>query len=171
MEVQRARLLQQQRRNAQYRYQQEYYQRLVAQQSRLNAQRYNYNSNPYFYTPDTYRYSYGGNNYTTNRYGADLLRQAVNYGYQEGLRAGRADRRDNWRSDYRDTYAYRDASYGYDNYYVDRDEYNYYFRQGFRRGYQDGYGSQYQYGQYNNGNASILGTVLSVILNLQPLNN
>jgi hypothetical protein len=161
--------LQQQRRMAQYRYQQEYYRRLRTQQARLMAQRYDYYSNPYFYTPASYRYSYGGNYYTTNRYGADLLRQAVNYGYQEGLRAGRADRYDNWNSNYRDSYAYRDASYGYDNYYVRRDDYNYYFRQGFQRGYQDGYGNRYQYGRYDQGNASILQAVLALILNLQYL--
>jgi hypothetical protein len=154
---------------AQYRYQQEYYRRVHLQQQRLGAQRYDYYSNPYFYTPVSYRYGYGGNYYTTNRYGADMLRQAVNYGYQEGLRAGRADRYDRWNSNYRDSYAYRDASYGYDNYYVSRNDYNYYFRQGFQRGYQDGYGDRYQYGRYDQGNASILQAVLALILNLQYL--
>jgi hypothetical protein len=67
-----------------------------------------------------------------------LLRQAVNYGYQEGFRAGEADRQDRWRSNYRDSYAYQDANYGYNGYYVDRGDYNYYFREGFRRGYEDG---------------------------------
>ena len=31
---------------------------------------------------------------------------------------------------------YRDANYGYSGYYVDRSDYNHYFREGFRRGYQ-----------------------------------
>jgi flagellar biosynthesis/type III secretory pathway protein FliH len=44
----------------------------------------------------------GGSYYETNEYGADLLRQAVNNGYQEGFRAGEADRQDRWHSDYRD---------------------------------------------------------------------
>ncbi len=179
LEHERAQQLQQANRNAQYRYQQAYYQRLLAQQARVNNQRYDYNSNPYFYSPDTYRYSFGGRNYTTNQYGADLLRQAVNYGYQEGLRAGHADRTDRSNSDYRNSYAYQDASYGYDNYYVDRPEYNHYFREGFQRGYNDGYGSRSQYGNYSsnypgsyssNGTASILQTVLTTILNMQQMN-
>ena len=36
----------------------------------------------------------GGRYYETNQYGADLLRQAVNYGYDQGVRAGQADRQD-----------------------------------------------------------------------------
>ena len=54
-------------------------------------------------------------------------------------------------------YAYQDANYGYNGYYVDQDDYNYYFREGFRRGYEDGYYSRYQYGSYSNGNYSMLG--------------
>lgn len=154
---------------AQYRYQQEYYQRLRVQQARMTAQRYDYYNNPYFSTPASYRYSYGGNGYSTNNYGADMLRQAVNYGYQEGVRAGRADRYDRWTSSYRDSYAYRDASYGYNGYYVSQNAYNYYFRQGFQRGYNDGYNDRSQYGRYNNGSGSILGAVMAVILNLQSL--
>jgi hypothetical protein len=57
----------------------------------------------------------------------------------------------------------------YSGYYVDRDDYNYYFREGFSRGYEDGYDSRYQYGRYSNGTSSILGAVLSSILNLQSL--
>ena len=34
-------------------------------------------------------------------------------------------------------------------FYVDRDDYNYYFREGFRRGYEDGYNGRYQYGTYS----------------------
>lgn len=179
LERQRAQQMQQANRNAQYRYQQTYYQRLNAQQIRLNNQRYDYNSNPFFSLPNTYRYSYAGRTYATNQYGADLLRQAVNYGYQEGLRAGYADRSDRSNSDYRNSYAYQDASYGYDNYYVDRQEYIHYFREGFKRGYNDGYGSRRQYGRYssnylggydNNGTATILQAVLGTILNLQQMN-
>jgi len=52
---------------------------------------------------------------------------------------------------------------------VDRDDYNYYFREGFRRGYEDGFDSRSQYGRYSNGTYSILGAVLSGILNLESL--
>lgn len=170
MERERANRLQQQRRMAQYRYQQEYYRRVRAQQARLAALRYDYNSNPYFHLPASYRYSYGGNWHSTNRYGADMLRQAVNRGYQEGLRAGRADRYDRWRGDYRDSFAWIDGSYGYDNYYVSRGDYQYYFRQGFERGYEDGYYSRSRYGRSgNDGNAIILTAILAAILNLQSI--
>ena len=59
-----------------------------------------------------------------------------------------------------------DATYGYDGYYVDVNEYQYYFREGFRRGYEDGYYGRYQYGTYANGKYAILGDVLRVILDL-----
>jgi hypothetical protein len=152
----------------QYRYQQWYWERQRAMQAQWQARNYNYYSDPYYYTPASYRYFRDGRYYQVNRYAADLLRQAVRYGYQEGVRAGRADRLDGWRSDYRGNYAYMDANFGYNGYYVNRDEYEYYFRQGFRRGYDDGYGRDYRYGAYNDGNYSILATVLAAILNFQP---
>lgn len=97
-----------------------------------------------------------------------MLRQAINYGYEEGYRAGQADREDGWRNDnYQDSYAYQDATYGYNGYYVSLDEYRYYFREGFRRGYEDGYYSRSQYGRYSNGTANILSAILQQILNLQ----
>jgi hypothetical protein len=157
---------------AQYRYQQRYLARLREQQRRIQEARYyNYNSDPFFYTAPSYRYYRSGRYYEINRYGADLLRQAVNNGYEEGFRAGQADREDGWRNSYRDAYAYQDANYGYTGYYVDQSEYNYYFREGFRRGYEDGYNSRYQYGSYSNGKYAILGAVLSGILNLTSLFN
>ena len=99
-----------------------------------------------------------------------MLRHAVRQGYREGLRAGRADRMDGWRPDYRSAYAYQDANYGYNGYYVRQSAYNHYFRQGFRRGYEDGYQDDYRYGRYDNGSASILPAVLAVILGLQLFN-
>ena len=153
---------------AQYRYQQQYWSRL--QQIRLqNARNYSRDRNLYFYAAPNYRYSRGGTYYETNQYGANLLRQGVNYGYEQGFRSGQADRQDGWRSDYGDSYAYQDANYGYSGYYVDQDDYNYYFREGFRRGYEDGYGSRYQYGSYSNGKYAVLGAVLLGILNLESL--
>ena len=97
-----------------------------------------------------------------------MLRQAINNGYQEGFQAGQADRQDRWNNgSYEDSYAYQDGTYGYDGYYVELGEYQYYFRQGFQRGYQDGYNNQYQYGSYSNGRYSILGDILRGILDLQ----
>jgi hypothetical protein len=93
-----------------------------------------------------------------------LLRQAVNYGYDQGYRTGQADRRDRSMSNYEVSFAYRDANYGYQGFYVDRDDYNNYFREGFRRGYEDGYGRRAQYGTYVNGMATILSAVLGSLL-------
>jgi flagellar biosynthesis/type III secretory pathway protein FliH len=162
--------LQQQKRMSQYRIQEEYLEHLRQQQVFLQNDRHpDYDRDPYFYTAPIYRYHRGGHYYEINQYGADLLRQALNNGYQEGFRAGRADREDRWRSNYRDSYAYQDANYGYNGYYVDQDDYNYYFREGFRRGYEDGYNSRYQYGRYSNGSYSMLDVILSQVLGFQSL--
>jgi hypothetical protein len=160
----------QQRRPAQYGFQQDYYRRLRQQQLRLqNERNYNYSNDPYYYTGWTHRYNRGGTSYQTNQYGADLLRHAVNNGYQEGFHGGQADRQDRWRSNYQDSYAYQDANYGYGGRYVQQDEYNYYFRQGFSRGYEDGFNSRSQYGSYSNGKYSMLSAILGGILNLESL--
>lgn len=163
--------LQQQRRNSQFRAQQDYAARLRQQQARVQAvDRYDYYSrDASFYAPQSYRYARGGRMYQTSQYGVNLLQQAVNYGYQEGLRVGLADRQDRWASGYEDAYAYQDANYGYGGFYVSRDEYNNYFREGFRRGYDDGYGGRYQYGRYSNGRVTILGNVLSAIFTFEMI--
>ena len=145
-------------------YQQRYLERLRQDQLRLQSWRYS------DYGPYNYRYSRGGSYYETNRYGAQMLRQAVNNGYEEGFRAGQADREDGWDFSPQDAIGYQDASYGYDGYYVDLSEYQYYFREGFNRGYEDGYYSRNQYGRYSNGTGNILGTILQTILNLQLVN-
>jgi hypothetical protein len=165
----RAALLERQKRVAQYRFQQEYLERVRQQQIYLRDHRFDYDHDPYFYTPPIYRYDRGGSYYEINEYGAKTLQQAVNYGYEEGFRAGKADRDDHWGYNYEDSYAYRDANYGYSGYYVSRDDYNYYFREGFRRGYEDGYNSRYRYGRFVDGSPSILETILSQILNFQSI--
>jgi hypothetical protein len=161
--------LQQQKRMAQYRFQQDYYERMRLQQARFNYDRYDYNNDPYFYTAWNYRYRRDGRYYETNQYGADILRQALNYGYQEGFHAGRADREDGWRFDYRQSYAYQDANYGYNGRYLRQDEYNYYFREGFQRGYDDGYYSRRHYGSNNNGSELLLGAVIGAILTFEVM--
>ena len=72
-------------------------------------------------------------------------------------------------SNYEVSFAYRDANYGYHGFYVDRDDYNTYFREGFRRGYEDGYGRRAQYGTYVNGRATILSAVLGSVLRFQVI--
>ncbi len=95
-----------------------------------------------------------------------MLRRALNDGYAQGYRAGQADRYDDWDYGYQDCYGYRDASYGYDSYYVGLDEYQYYFREGFRRGYEDGYYGQRSYGYYSGGRNSLLRNILGAILSI-----
>jgi hypothetical protein len=97
----------------------------------MNA-RYDYYNDPFYYTGPSYRYRRGDQYYTTNDIGIGTLKQALNQGYKEGYRAGRADHEDRWRFDPRSSFAYQDANFGYDGRYVAQDEYNYYFREGFR---------------------------------------
>ena len=61
-------------------------------------------------------------------------------------------------------FAYRDANYGYNGYYISQDDYNYYFREGFRRGYEDGYHGRFKHGRYSNGKYAILSSVLAGIV-------
>ncbi len=167
-EQQRAAELQQARREAQYRAQQQYLANLRAQQARIRAEREDqYRAR--VLAPSVYRYRRAGVEEETSEYGAQALRRAVQLGYQQGYRAGQADRDDRGRFDYRDNYAYLDANYGYEGLYLPETDYNYYFREGFRRGYEDGYYARYQYGSLLNGVPSILGAVLSSILGLVPL--
>jgi len=58
-------------------YQQRYLEQLRRDQLRLQQWRYN------DYGPYNYRYRRGGSYYETNQYGAEMLRRAVNDGYQE----------------------------------------------------------------------------------------
>jgi len=110
-----------------------------------------------------YRVYRNGSYYDTDNRGAELLRRAVNSGYQQGFRAGQYDQSRRNRFGYNASSMYRNGNYGYQSY-VDSGQYRYYFQQGFERGYQDGYYSRSQYG--SNG-VNILGTILQGILNIQ----
>ena len=162
LERQRRQALERNRRLAQLRYQQRYYEHLREDQLRLQTWQYSY-------SPPAFRYSRGGRYYEVNRFAADQLRQAARLGYEEGVRAGQSDREDHWRFDYRNSFGYEEASYGYTGYYVSLGEYRYYFREGFRRGYEDGYHGRWQYGNYSNGVFSLLGHILDGLLNFRPL--
>ena len=143
------------------RYREYYQQRLHDQQRRWVTYRYH---DRFFSTPFSQRYRYNGRYWNTNRYGMEILREAANDGYAEGIRAGQADRYDNWRFDYRDSWAYRNASYGYNGRYVDADHYRYYFREGFRRGYEDGYYGRSQYGRQDSGQYFMIAAILAAII-------
>ena len=156
----RAGRLRQQRRNQYLRYQDRYWDRVRRDQIRLQQAQY-YDNLTY-----NYRYNRGGSYYYTSQYGAQMLRNALNNGYEEGFYAGQADRNDGWNLDYNNSYGYQDASVGYDSYYVGMDDYQYYFRQGFQCGYEDGYYGRNRYGNYSNGRYSILGSIIGNILNI-----
>jgi len=169
-----AQILRQQNRIQHLRFQQQYEQRLRAQRAQLMQARYDYNNDPYYYTAPNYQYVRGGRSYQTNQYGIKKLEQAMQAGYNEGFRAGRADREDRWRYDYRSAFAYQDANYGYDGRYVAQDEYNHYFREGFQRGYDDGYYGRQKYGRKNDGGGIndewlIAGAVVAAIIGYQVL--
>ena len=160
--------LRKQKRDSQYRVQQQYLDQLRQQQLRIRRS-HDWDHDPFFFAPPKYRYLRGGRYYEINEYAARLLQNAINYGYEEGFRAGEADRLDHWPFDYTSSYAYLDASYGYYGMYVSLSEYNYYFREGFRRGYDDGYYGRHRYGAMVNGDLRIMGDVLRLIIDLRVL--
>lgn len=161
-----ARTLEQQRRIQQAQYVQQYNERLWQQQEKFRASDYDYDSDPYFQSPPSYAYVIDGRSYQTNEYGAKMLREAVNTGYEEGLRAGRADAMDDTPPDYRNSYAYQEPYYGYNGYYLDQQQYAYAFRQGFQRGYDDGYYERAQYRSSDSG-TEILDSLVDSILNMR----
>jgi len=173
-----AQILRQQKRIQHLRFQEQYEERLRAQRLQMSQARYDYSNDPYYYTAPNYRYLRDGQYRQTNQYGMKKLEQALQAGYNEGFRAGRADREDRWRYDYRSAFAYKDANYGYDGRYIDQDEYNHYFREGFQRGYDDGYYDRQKYGRKkDDGNVIegvndewlIAGGVIAAILGYQLL--
>lgn len=135
---------------------------------------YNGNANANTNRDGRYRIYRNGAYYNTNGQGVELLRQAVNEGYRQGFEAGRNDRNSRRRGDWSTSSVYRTGTVGYQTY-VNRSQYQYYFRQGFQRGYQDGSNSQYatdyngdyQYGSRQGGALNILNTILGSILNIQ----
>ena len=136
----------------------------------MREERHDYNNDPYFYTAPVYRYHRGGSYYEINQYGADLLRQAVNNGYQEGFRAGVADREDNWRGNYQRQLRLSGRELRLQRLLRGPGRLQYYFREGFQRGYEDGYNDQYQYGYvFEWLIRRAWATVLSAILNLQAI--
>jgi hypothetical protein len=123
-----------------------------------------YNNGYYGNNQRVYRVYRNGGYYQTDQRGAELLRQAVNSGYQYGYRQGQTEARYGRGYGYNDDSYYRSGVYGYQGY-VDRSQYQYYFQQGYQRGYEDGYNNSFRYG-YRSGNSyNILGSILNTILN------
>jgi hypothetical protein len=112
----------------------------------------------------TYRIYTNGQYSNVDSRGYNMLRDAVNRGYQQGYNAGIRDRRyGNY--NYNGNSMYMSGSYGY-NSYVQRNQYQYYFQQGFQRGYEDGFYSRTQYGYRSGTTTNILGSVLNTIFNI-----
>src|ERR1044071_2776998 len=74
----RAAQLERQKRMAQYRFQQDYLERVRRQQIYLRDHRFDYDHDPYFYTAPIYRYNRGGRYYEVHEYDEKTLREAVN---------------------------------------------------------------------------------------------
>src|SRR5688572_26403704 len=106
-----------------------------------------------------------GSSFQVDNRGAELLRNAVRRGYQQGYRAGVNDRRFGRGYNYYNNSMFRSGTFGYASY-VARNQYQYYFQQGFQRGYEDGYYSRLQYGVRSGNSFNILGGVLNTILNI-----
>jgi hypothetical protein len=106
------------------------------QQRRNNNDWWNRNNRSRSYDP------YGNRSYDNyGNYGGsfDFRQTALNAGYNEGMRAGRDDRRRGDRYDFRDEGAYQSASKDYNSRMGDRYTYQRYFREAFATGYRDGY--------------------------------
>jgi len=118
---------------------------------------------------DAYRYRINGRYWNTNQYGVNLIRDAANRGYAEGVRAGQMARRDGWRYNYRGARGWRDGGHGYNVSYFNRDHYQHYYREGFQRGYEDGYYSRSRYGRHDNGQYFMIAAILAAVLGVQSL--
>ena len=100
-----------------------------------NSRTYN---NSGYYNTGTYRGRTTYDNYPNYGGSYDFRQTALNAGYNEGVRAGRDDRRSG-RYDPTGHAAYRDASKDFNSRMGDRYTYQQYFRQAFATGYRDGY--------------------------------
>jgi hypothetical protein len=83
----------------------------------------------------------GRNNDGYGNYGGsfDLRQTALNAGYNEGVKAGRDDRRRGRSYEFRDESAFQKATKDYSSRLGDREIYRQYFREAFSHGYADGY--------------------------------
>lgn len=116
------------------------------------------------YNNDDYRY--GRNRRNTGNGGyydqEQIRRQALNMGYQEGLRAGQSDRASGRSYNLEGHSTYRDATAGYNSSYGDINFYRNYFREGYRQGYDEAYRngsrSSGRYGRVRDILGGVLGT-------------
>ena len=69
----------------------------------------------------------------------NLRQTALNAGFNEGIKAGREDRRRGRSYEFRDENAFQKATKDYSSKLGDRNHYQTYFRQAYANGYADGY--------------------------------
>ena len=155
----RGQFLRQQNRSAQSAFERAYWDRVREDHDRLQTWQFSNDGALDYY------YLRGGKYYYTNYYGMNMLNDGINDGYQEGYLAGQADREDGAKYDFKDAFAYEDASYGYNGYWVDFSEYQYYFRKSFENGYDDGYYNRFRYGSNIGGNYILNSSVLKGLIN------
>ena len=72
----------------------------------------------------------------------EIARAALDNGFREGFRAGRDDRANGRRFDFRDHQTFIDATTGFRNEFGNIEFYRRTFREGFRRGYEKGFGNR-----------------------------
>ena len=142
---------------------------LLAQRERERQANGAFDRDHYDHRGYEFRYNIGGVFRETNQYGVDMLRQAVNQGYQDGYRAGLIDRRDGVPADFQRAFEFENGNFGYTGAYIRESDYSYYVREGFQRGYDDAYWNRARYGTFLNGNASILSDIVAGILGLTTL--
>ena len=126
-------------------YQERYRNRIREDRELLGTARY------YDRYVNDYRFWWISTYYYTSHYGVVMIEEAIRRGYEEGYLAGRADKLDGWGYNPYSSFAYMDAFYGYNSYFIPMDVYSYYFREGFIRGYEDGYYERWNNGRYMNG--------------------
>jgi flagellar biosynthesis/type III secretory pathway protein FliH len=118
---------------------------------------------------DPYNQGYG---YDNNQ--REMLRQAINRGYQQGFRQGQVDRRYGRRTSYYNSGMYQNGTYGYRTEYNNgyggyrgdmRSRYQRAFQRGFEKGYEDGYNSQSRYGYRSSNGLQVIGSILNSLIN------
>jgi hypothetical protein len=93
----------------------------------------------------TQTYGYRG---PSGGYGRDIERQAYDYGYRDGIRAGERDGRSGRSFSFNRHDDWRDADSGYNRSWGDRDWYRRTYRRGFESGYTESYNRVAGYNRY-----------------------
>lgn len=96
-----------------------------------------------------YKVFQNGRMFITDARGLEMLKQAVIRGYDEGFKAGLADRRNRRNGGFYKSSVYRSGNFGYQNS-VEMKQYQFFFQKGFSEGYEDGFNTRKFRGWYQN---------------------